>query len=94
MKKHKHHDLIVLWAQGAIIQYYAVSEWVNCNNNRPLWKEDGIYRVKPEPKPDLLRYVHLAGPEIYRDTKSVHDHICLVFDGETQELKEVKMLKD
>lgn len=56
--KHLHHDLIVQWAAGAIIQYYAGnnSGWVDCPDNKPEWSLYTAYRVKPSKRPDEIRY--------------------------------------
>jgi len=49
-KPHKHRDLIIAWANGEKIQYYAHHEWANINY--PSWDEDTEYRIKTE----VIRY--------------------------------------
>lgn len=49
--KHIHHDVIIEWAKGATIQYYDNEDekWIDTTHNKPIWSEDGKYRVKPKP---------------------------------------------
>lgn len=55
-KPHKHAKLIKAWADGAEIQVCDYSSesvsWINVKS--PQWREDFAYRIKPEPKPDLI----------------------------------------
>ena len=52
--KHKHADLIHAWANGATIEgRFPGEEWEPAV---PNWHVDFEYRVKPEPKPDVVRY--------------------------------------
>ena len=50
--KHKHYDLIVAWAEGAVIEEYRLNldQWVE-PKPYPIWDERFSYRIKPEPKP-------------------------------------------
>jgi hypothetical protein len=47
---HKHAELIKLWADGAIIEYYSesCSRWIEVAVNSPTWSSNLEYRVKPE----------------------------------------------
>jgi hypothetical protein len=47
MDKHKHCDLIIAWANGAVIQFSRYSTWVDCASNSPSWNIDINYRIKP-----------------------------------------------
>ncbi len=49
MKVHKHKDLIIAWAKGAVIQLQTKPEgtWVDIENNYPSWIEETVYRIKP-----------------------------------------------
>lgn len=49
MMKHKHAELIKLWADGAQIQMFSNDSWKDCT---PLWIEDHQYRIKPTIKDD------------------------------------------
>lgn len=54
--KHKHAELIKAWADGAEIEYEYDGEWIICLSN-PAWQTNVEYRIKPEPKPDVVRYL-------------------------------------
>jgi hypothetical protein len=47
MKPHKHKDVIIAWANGAVIQckWCEAAPWSNVNNNAPIWSEDIEYRA-------------------------------------------------
>jgi len=94
---HKHAALIKQWADGATIQFKPH----NCLHD---WKEaDGIigwhdwcdYRVKPEPKPDVVRYAVASKLEV-KHVGPVNSNPCnnvmFVFDGETGALKDAQVL--
>ena len=52
--KHKHADLIHAWANGATIEgRFPGGEWKLAV---PYWLDEFEYRVKPEPKPYVVRY--------------------------------------
>lgn len=51
---HKWHKEIKAWADGANIEVYHNGKWVNCLN--PNWDTRNTYRIKPQLKPDLVRY--------------------------------------
>lgn len=50
--KHTHYDLILLWADGAEIQYQSEPDdndsWIDAMT--PQWTHDKKYRVKPQNK--------------------------------------------
>ena len=89
--KHIHADLIHAWADGAQI------EWKNRNGQwhdmgEPLWSEKHEYRIKPEPNPDIVRYLEVH----HRITDSVqgpYHNVKVTFDGETGDLKSAEVLK-
>lgn len=110
MKPHKHAELIKAWADGAIIEsrikglngwsYWTLDEY-------PCWRPDNEYRIKPEPKPDVVMY-QSVGKAIERATNWYAWTSCcysdlpteldqanmkLIFDGETGELKSAEVLK-
>ena len=93
----KHAVLIKQWADGATIQFKPH----NCLHD---WKEvDGIigwhdwcdYRVKPEPRSDVVRYAVASKLEV-KHVGPVNSNPCnnvmFVFDGETGELKDCQVL--
>ena len=109
---HKHKDLILAWASGAIIQFrFWTHEWSDCENNRPSWDDCVEYRIKPEPTPDYYKFIGLyenkglystygvwsAGIEYVTKTHPQYvdyqlvNKLELIFDGETKELKDVKI---
>lgn len=54
MSKHIHADLIIAWANGAVIQFYdwPTQQWVDAD--RPTWDGHIEYRVKPRGIGDLI----------------------------------------
>lgn len=113
---HKHAELIKAWADGAIIQGRSPfgdqrNQWISLDppggNTSPLWLDNAEYRIKPEPKPDVI-YVANVGkthnmysPIIrasYQDSEpsscTVGMNVRLTFDGETGKLKKVEMLDE
>lgn len=90
MKPHKHKDLIIAWANGALIEYRQGNVWLSTAS--PWWEECVDYRI--EPTPDFVKYVKAApnvivGPCTNRYTD---DNLCLTFDGETGKLKTAVVL--
>lgn len=98
--KHKHAELIKAWADGAVIEQRFTDRNFNYNNwesvKNPIWHDCGCeYRIKPEPKPDVIRYVtcdvRFGGYDV---TPSKHDgdNLKLTFDGETGKLKSAEVI--
>lgn len=105
---HVHAEMIKAWAEGAIIQYKCPSGWKDVVCSTPTWGEFETYRVKPEPKPDVILYACIEK----NDWKSVmaakvlacnhtcnadirktpSDTVMFVFDGETGKLKDAQVL--
>lgn len=97
--RHKHADLIIAWANGAEIQFreYA-GEWNDFQpNGYACWHQDMEYRIKPEPKPDWFKYVKVEAIETgFCRWDNCFPHFAnlkLTFDGETNELKDAKVIK-
>ena len=105
-QRHKHADLIIACANGAQIQYKSQisGEWKN--TDEPIWIPYYEYRIKPEPKPDVVRHANLYrdGVGCFYDSKQQATdakHTCLTslgmlkftFDGETGSIKSVEVLK-
>jgi hypothetical protein len=106
MKPHKHAELIKAWADGAEIEFQD-SEGV-WGVGIPKWNPDSVYRIKPEPKPDVVLYsiVHRVSYGLpcspYASMSSAYAqppdpqtpaNLKLTFDGETGELKGAEVLK-
>jgi hypothetical protein len=91
---HKHAVEIIAWAGGEEIQYYdaIMCRWADDKN--PKWLEDTKFRIKPEPKPDVMVQFHAVDYSVY--SAMYFDRIPnlkLTFDGETGELKAAEVLK-
>ena len=98
---HKHAALIKAWADGAEIERWFGKEWRKhtwCD----IWVHDFEYRIKPEPKPDVVQKVKMwAGGEaktsvLLRYSSVSYDvegsNLKLTFDGETGELKSAEVI--
>jgi hypothetical protein len=107
--KHKHAELIKAWADGAKIDFWSRSleKWVADLN--PDWLTNCEYRVKPEPKPDVVLYsivgelingigadgigAVVSSARSYMVTGYKGSNVKYIFDGETGELKSVEIMK-
>ena len=99
---HVHSAIIKAWADGATIQVLAgQAGWIDCKNNTPEWNLQNSYRVKPKPKPDVIRYARLDidchGTVTARGnyfTVDCHacDNLVVIFDGETGKLKSAEVV--
>ena len=88
--KHKHADLIIAWANGAPIQWKdRHGQWEDMGE--PLWAENHEYRIKPEPKPDVVRYYEVH-KEFGGALQGPFHNIKATYDGETGELKSAEVL--
>lgn len=57
MKPHKHAELIKAWADGATIEYRPIpdrGEWIKAPQHL-IWDDFAEYRIKREPKPDIVQ---------------------------------------
>jgi hypothetical protein len=89
---HVHAELIKAWADGAKIQYQCSGgDWRDVVRNSPTWNISETYRIKPEPKPDVVQtlYLHLGGAY----PTGAGPNIKAIFDGETGVLKDVQLIK-
>jgi hypothetical protein len=91
---HKHAELIKAWADGAMIEKRFGNEWHEhewCD----IWAHDFEYRIKPEPKPDIVRYAFISTRSCDAVTEKQYylDNIKLTFDGETGKLKSVEVIQ-
>jgi len=103
---HKHKDCIIAWANGAEIQIKnGDGSWFDFDQEDvPIWSKFSEYRIKPEPKPDVVMY---HGVDNWKGTDSIFgimdsdvqtfshwdNQIKLTFDGETGALKSVEIIK-
>ena len=97
--KHKHADLIHAWADGAKIECKQIDgSWFDGDGETsPSWNEDYEYRIKPEPKPDVVKHFlcdfsYLPNTVRFLDEACYRKNLRLTFDGETGELKSAEVL--
>jgi hypothetical protein len=81
--KHKHYNEIIAWAEGKEIEFRISSydSWVKVAS--PSWDERNEYRVKQEPKPDVISFIRFKCDEAIEITR----------DGETGKLKSVRVVE-
>ena len=82
MTKHKHHDCIVAWANGALIQYLSPTKgegWVDCMGNEPAWSRSATYRVKPK---EISNGEAAYNAYYHNVTKQEWDQLPATFSGE------------
>jgi hypothetical protein len=91
----KHKELIIAWANGAQIQVQdAQGRWQSIGH--PIWDVDSAYRIKPEPKPDTVRYYisRIDKVHVYSVNESVERaNVKLTFDSATGALKSAEVIK-
>jgi hypothetical protein len=96
--KHIHADVIHRYAEGEQVQLYddRSGKWVDTLN--PSFHEGRNYRIKPEPKPDLVYMVVInvsLNGQFYAPCirQSIEDaNLKIVFDGETNKLISAEVL--
>ncbi|HQR84614.1 MAG TPA: hypothetical protein PL192_06840 [Polynucleobacter sp.] len=95
MKKlHKHAELIKAWADGAEIEYESHGIWVD--EAYPDWYPEMQYRIKPEPKPDVVEDVFVWKSPLDGYPMMVrHDipNLRLIFDRESGLFKDAEVLE-
>lgn len=92
----KHAELIKAWADGAEIEWQPhPGQWEIVSI--PTWSPNNTYRIKPEPKPDVLRYVRVVVSDLgcmkFIEADVNPPNLRLTFDGETLKLKAADVLK-
>ena len=99
---HKHAELIKAWADGAEIEVYWNGKWEETAS--PIWNTQAEYRIKPEPKPDVVHEIkvwvggnarekvvlHMYNSETH---KAHGSNLRLTFDGETGNLKKAEVME-
>lgn len=91
MKPHKHAELIKAWADGATIEGKWSGRFWEVEVN-PAWHEQVEYRIKPEPKPDVVRFFIIDDYAMWQ-THDEKASLKLTLDGETGKLKSAEVLK-
>jgi len=91
--KHKHAELIHAWADGAEIECIIATtdKWFTPNPKRLSWDDDMEYRIKPEPKPDVVGYAKIIS--FWSSYQSFDHNLKLTFDGETGKLKSAEVIE-
>lgn len=98
-KPQKHAELIKAWSDGAEIEVYSSiqKDWVDCDC--PKWHDEREYRIKREPKPDVVYYGFLHNNEsigitcCFMRIRHDIDNFQIIFDGETRKLKSAEVIK-
>jgi len=97
---HKHAAIIKAWADGEQIQAKLPEKLDWTDTTWPGWNTDIQYRIKPEPKPDVVytRYVKKgSNPSAdylcFITTEASVPNVKFIFDGEAGELKSVELIK-
>ena len=93
---HKHAALIKAWADGAQIECRQADsgEWLTVTE--PAWSRVSAYRVKPEPKADVVEQYVAKGYTKYSGVRVAEhwerENLKLTFDGETGKLKAAEVI--
>lgn len=101
MRPHKYAELIKAWADGNLIEYRYDESYPWSTTTNPNWDYVGEFRIKPEPKPDVvITYtVELSqrpdsqGKHLNFWVNRIDDNVRFTFDGETGKLKAAEVLK-
>ena len=99
--KHKHAELIIAWANGAEIEarYEKATGWTDWKTEDGgfVWYIGGAeYRIKPEPKPDVVLYAYSSdyiGMTHIRWVTKEEANLELIYDGDTLKLKGSQVIK-
>lgn len=95
MKPHKHAELIKAWADGAEIQINVRKgdDWEDINPKCVVWADEYEYRIKPDPKPDIVSYYRSENYQLFYTTHNTEASLKVKWDGETGKLKSAEVLK-
>jgi hypothetical protein len=95
MKPHRNADVIKAFADGKDCEFWGniTKKWLPISNFRDFDTYDTT-RIKPEPKPDIVRYtqVSLSSTDILSYKQYSSDNLKLTFDGETENLKSAEVI--
>jgi hypothetical protein len=88
---HIHAAVIKAWADGHTIQFRDLKQyWVDCAS--PSFDTSLEYRIKPMPKPNVVKYA-ILGIGDWDDARHPHHNIKLTFNGETGNLVAADLLE-
>jgi hypothetical protein len=99
---HKHAELIKAWADGAEVEMWDGESWLP--RESPYWNEAIVYRIKPEPKPDVVMYARVHAPRngniaayitnAFVNAEAVgQPNLRIYYCGETGKLKKAEVLE-
>ncbi len=77
---------------GKAIQYECKGVWYDTSNEHPIVSQYR-YRVKPEPKPDVVKYGIVDVSYHGQKERTTNSNVMYIFDGETGELKSAEVLR-
>lgn len=93
---HKHADIIKAWADGAEIECRQTESGTWLTVSDPAWSKLAEYRIKTEPKPDVVEKYHASGYTKYGGVRVAEhwerENLKLTFDGETGKLKSAEVI--
>lgn len=73
--------LLLAHHEGKVIEYrYGVmNEWRNCAGSEPVWEPEALYRIRPEPKRETVRW-YVAGRSMPGALRCNDDTHRITFD--------------
>lgn len=99
--EHKHAAVLRAIADGKVVEYFSLNKngWIVPFGLNPITHPEIQWRIKPEPKPDVVRYgvasiqhgyayVEHLGPH----NSNKNNNLRLTFDGEFFTLKSAEVL--
>jgi hypothetical protein len=94
---HIHAEVMIAWLNDQSIKleyrHRTWSHWQPQDEEvTPLTHPLYEWRIKPEPKPNFIRYGFLSSVFLGREVAENKDNIKLTFDGETGKLKSAEVL--
>ena len=97
MKPHKHAEVLRAIADGKEVQYSNFEDYWCVpygSGFNPIDNHDFQWRIKPEPKPDVVRYMTITAHSYGALSAERHtiDNLRLTFDSETGKLKSAEVL--
>ena len=94
--KHKHAEVIKAFADGIECETWYGSKWIKTTNLMDFDHFEKV-RIKPEPKPDVVRYCCIFSLNVEEINLTScpcdFDNLKLTFDGETGKLKLAEVIK-
>ena len=94
---HKHAEVTIAWLQDQSIKLeYKCDSWLGwatpITDINPISHPNHKWRIKPEPKPDVVRY-GIATQYFGHEVAEYGDNLKVTFDGETGYLIKAEVIK-